>query len=141
MAEEQFGTADTYFRAFEILRREGIPEKHIAILQAHFEAPRHTATWAQLAEVVGYANGNAVNLQYGTLAGRAARLLGLVEPPEGWWLFVLVDWAKKKGPRGHQAFVLRRPVIEALARLGVLPESHERQQGTAADVSASRPRR
>ena len=123
MSQEQFGNADAYARPFEALRRERIPEKHIDLLLAHFKAPKHTATWSQLAEVVGYASGRAINLQYGTLAGRVARQLGLVEPPEGWWLFVLVDWAKKKDRSGHEAFVLRRPVIEALTRIGLFPAS------------------
>ncbi len=119
MSEEQFGTADDYFSAFMTLQKEGIPEKHIALLQAHFKAPNHTATWAQLAEAVGYANRNAVNLQYGMLASRVARLLGFVEPPRGFWLNVLAGWAENTDPSGHTAFVLRRPVIEALTRLGI----------------------
>lgn len=121
MSNTKFGTADDYYRAFAAIQKKGIPEKHIALLQAHFQAPRHTATWAQLASVVGFANGDAVNLQYGKLAGRVARLLGVVEPPKGFWLYVLAEWAKKKDPSGHTAFVMRRPVIEALSRLGVLP--------------------
>lgn len=123
MSNEQYGNADDYYRAFVALQKEGIPEKHIGLLQAHFQAPHHTATWTQLAAAVGYANGDAVNLQYGKLAGRVARLLGLVEPPNGFWLYVLADWAKKKDPSGHTAFVLRRPAIEALGRLGVIREN------------------
>jgi hypothetical protein len=122
MSNEQYGSADDYYRAFVALQKEGIPEKHIGLLQAHYQAPHHTATWAQLASVVGYANGEAVNLQYGKLASRVAHLLGLVEPPEGFWLYVLADWAKKKDSSGHTAFVLRRPVIEALSRLGLIQE-------------------
>lgn len=113
-------SVDAYTEAFEALRREGIPSRHRALLQAHFEAPEHTATWARLAGAVGYANGNAVNLQYGTLAGRVARQLGIVDPPNGFWLFVLADWSEKKDSNGHTAFVLRRSVIEALTRLGIL---------------------
>ncbi len=121
MHEEEFGTAEDYIRAFAALLREGIAEKYVALLQAHFKAPQHTATWAQIAKAVGYANGNAVNLHYGTLASRVAHHLGVVEPPQGFWLFVLVRWADERDASGHTAFVLRRPVIEALTQLGILP--------------------
>jgi len=121
MHEEKFGTSEDYTRAFAILLREGIAEKHIALMKAHFKAPYHTATWAQIAKAVGYANRNAVNLHYGTLASRVARHLGIIEPPNGFWLFILTKWAEERDSSGHTAFVLRRPVIEALSQLGVFP--------------------
>lgn len=48
-------TAADYFKAFEALQQKGkgISEKHIALLQAHFKAPNHTAAMAQLAKAVG----------------------------------------------------------------------------------------
>src|SRR5689334_12410411 len=114
MIHEEFGTADVYFRAFETIKAEGIPDKHLALLQAHFNARNHTATWAQLAEKVGYVNGNAVNLQYGKLAGRMAQKMGINAVPNGFWLDVLAGWAAERDAiSGHTAFVLRRPVIEA----------------------------
>lgn len=121
MPEEEFGTVGDYVKVFEALLKEGIAENHLALMQAHFKAPHHTATWAQIAKAVGYANGNAVNLHYGTLASRVAHHLGIVEPPNGFWLFVLVKWADERDPSDHTAFVLRRPVIEALTQLGILP--------------------
>ena len=123
MNEEHFPSADAYERAFRVLQGEGIPPKHIALLQAHFKAPNQTATWAQLGESVGYASGNAVNLQYGKLASRVAHQLGYMEPPSGFWLFVLADWAKERDWTGHTAFVLRPPVIEALTQLGVFRQT------------------
>lgn len=124
MDHEQFGTADVYYEAFQAIRAEGIPENHVALLQAHFNAPDHTATWAQLAAAVGYANGNAVNLQYGKLAGRVAQFLGIDEAPKGFWLYIFAGWAEERDAvSGHTAFVLRRPVIEALTRLGLFPSA------------------
>lgn len=125
--DEEFGTAEDYVRAFTILQREGIAKKHLALLQAHFKAPNHTTTWAQIAETVGYANGNAVNLQYGKFAERIARQLGLNDKPldpngNAWWLWALVRWASERDPSGHTMFVLRRPVIEALTQLGILSD-------------------
>jgi 5-methylcytosine-specific restriction endonuclease McrA len=121
MREEEFGTADDYVKALAALLREGIAEKHVALVQAHFKAPHHIANWAQIARAVGYASGNAVNLHYGMLASRVAHHLGVVEPPNGFWLFVLIKWAEDRDASGHTAFVLRRPIIEALTQLGILP--------------------
>ena len=123
MNHEEFGTNDAYYRAFQAILLEGIPENHLALLRGHFHAPAHTVTWAQLAKRVGYANGSAVNLQYGTLARRVARLLRIDEAPKGFWLFVLVGWADKRdATSGHTAFILRRPVIEALTQLGIFSD-------------------
>ena len=56
MHEEEFGASEDDTRAFATLLREGIAEKHIALMKAHFKAPYHTATWAQIAKAVGYAS-------------------------------------------------------------------------------------
>jgi len=122
--ENEFGTTDDYFRAFKAIRAEGIADKHLAMLRAHLRAPEHTTTWARLAETVGYRNGRAVNLQYGKFAERIARQLGLShKPPDSngntWWLWVLVRWANERDSSGDTAFVLRRPVVKALTRIGV----------------------
>jgi len=121
MSDEEFGTVDDYTRAFEELRRRAmIRENHIALLQAHFDAPNHTITWANLARMVRYEHASTVHLEYGRLASLVARQLGKQSPPKGFWLSVLADWAKARDSTGKTAFVLRRPVIEALARLGML---------------------
>lgn len=126
MGDEEFGATTDYLRALEAVRAEGVSDNHMALLRAHLVAPEHTTTWAKLAEAVGYRNGSAVNLQYGKLAERIARQLGLHDKPRdpngnAWWLWVLVRWASEQDPNGHTAFVLRRPVIEAAARLGIGP--------------------
>ena len=126
-----FGTATVYFKAFQALQEEGIHGNHLALLKAHFNSPKHTATWAELAKAVGYATGGAVNMQYGTLARRVAEQLGIVEPPKGFWLYVLAEWGNK-GELGHQEFVLRRPVIQALSRLGILPKTKRKKAPKAA---------
>lgn len=134
MTDEPFGSADDYKRAFEALRREGLSPKDVALLKAHFDAPNHTATWAQLADRVGYASGRAINLHYGKLAGRVANELRITDPPNGFWLSVLAGWAEEADPDGHTAFVLRRPVIEALVSLGILrnsPKTFDRRSKAA----------
>ena len=127
MQPELFGTADAYFRAFQQLRKDGLPPNHLAMLREHYNAPDHTITWPALAEAVGYANFNAVNMQYGRLARRLAEQLGIHEKQiaEGdpqtedraWWLYVLVDWNGRDGD-GVTRFMLRPEAVEALRRLG-----------------------
>jgi hypothetical protein len=124
MRDDEFGSADDYLKAFEALQEEGIHENHIALLKAHFKAPKYTTTWARLAKAVGYPGGDSVNMQYGALAHRVAHKLGIQERPKNFWLWVLVVWAHVRDREsGHTAFVLRRPVIEALTRLGIFPRS------------------
>ena len=104
-------------------KKKGIHEKHLALLKAHFDAANHTAIWAQLAETVGFASGKTVNRQYGRLAHRVADQIGIPQPENGFWLDILVHCKERDPESGHLAFVLRRPVIEALTRLGILPKS------------------
>jgi hypothetical protein len=118
MIKKHFGTVDDYAAALAAVIAEGVPQRHIDLLRAHYESPRHIATARQLARTVGYVNYGGVNMQYGTLAHRVASRLGVVEPPNGFWLFVLVDWASSSDPRGDTRFRLRAPVVEALQRLG-----------------------
>jgi hypothetical protein len=60
------------------------------------------------------------------VAERIARQLGLRDKPldpngNGWWIWALVRWAEERDPEsGHTAFVLRRPVVEALQRLHIV---------------------
>jgi predicted HNH restriction endonuclease len=111
-------SADEFLRALKNLEREGIPPKHVDLLRAHYAAPQHTVTWAQLAEAVGYPTGSSVNLQYGRFAKRIGLALGFATPPAGFWLHVIADWADQPGAKGHTAFRLRPSITDALRRLG-----------------------
>lgn len=118
-----------YFETFATLKEYGkFDENLVKLLKAHFNAPNHTATPAQLAKKVGYANYGGVNLRYGTLGHLVGKRVGLAKPPGGYWIFVIEEfnYGETSGidpGSGHLAFTLRRPVIEALTRLGVLPKA------------------
>ena len=90
-------------------------------------SPGYATTWAQLAKAVGYPNWSSVNLHYGKFAERVARHLGLTDKPldpggTRWWLWALVRWFEDRDPEsGHTVFVLRRPAVEAMEWLGVVP--------------------
>ena len=139
MSKNEFATANDYFRAFQALEENGIHESHKALLTAHLNAPDHTATWAELAETVGFASGKMVNTQYGRLAHRVADRIGIPQPEKGFWLDILVSCKERDPESGHLAFVLRRPVIEALTRLGIFPKNTQskKEKARAAIESAS----
>jgi hypothetical protein len=123
MGNTAFGTSEDYFRAFQHVLQEGVPEKHRDMISEHFAARGHTVTWRLLAEAVGYPNHQSVNLQYGKFAERVARQLGMNEKPidpngYAWWLWAIVDWSNERHESGDQAFVLRPEVVDALRRLG-----------------------
>lgn len=120
MKDEELGTKEAFVSAFETLRREGLSQKHIDLLVAHYRSPHHTVTWDRLAEEVGYKNAEGVKLQYGGLAKRVGTLLGFTEPPI-FWLHAVADWGGKDPVTGHQEFVLRPVVIQALREIGILP--------------------
>ncbi len=114
-------TAGDYFKAFAALQEEGkgIHPNQIVLLKAHFNAPNHTATAARLAEAVPYKNYGGTNLQYGRLGQRVGAKLGISKPPKGCWVYVLEDDAGRDTESGDLTFTLRRPVIQALTRLGI----------------------
>lgn len=115
-----FGTSADYYRALKALERAGIHPSHRDLLRAHFAAPQHTVSWRELAPSVGYANAEAVKLQYGSFARRIAKQLGITRPPAGFWLHVLADWGSRPDGRGHTTFRMRPQVVAALKRLGWL---------------------
>ena len=136
MNRESFGTIKDYMRALQSALTDAHP-KHREMLLAHFNAPHHTTTWAQLAEEVGYKEGRAVNLQYGKFGERVARQLGLNGKPldpngNRWWVWCLVHWAGERDPiSDHTAFVLRPEVVTALERLGYKKKTSKRKPNPA----------
>jgi hypothetical protein len=118
--DECFGTSADYERALKAVLSQHVPPRHLEMLQEHYHSPKHTITWEALAEKVGYPTGGTVQLQFGIFAGRVAHELGLSEKPEGFWLYVLAKWAKRKDAKGHTQFMLREPVREAMQRLGLV---------------------
>ena len=106
-------SADAYSYAFAELEPT-LPAKHRAMLRAHYAAPAHTLTAAQIAAAVGYKSYSTVNLQYGTLAKRVCSLLG--RSPE-YYVLILVSF-EVGGVHGHLNWRMRPEVARALERLG-----------------------
>jgi hypothetical protein len=118
--DECYGTTADYEHALRAVLGRRVHPRHLAMLREHYLSPGHTTTWAALAGKVGYRTGNTVNTQYGTFAGRVAKELGVIDKPEGFWLYVLSKWAKTNDAKGHTQFTLRKPVCEAMKLLGLV---------------------
>jgi hypothetical protein len=112
----RFATTVRYKNALRRIQREGVHQSHVDLLRAHFVSPARTVSWRELAQQVGYANAEAVKLQYGSFARRVAQHLGIETPP-GFWLKVLAAWGPKPDQRGHTTFTLRPEVVRALQEL------------------------
>ena len=140
-----YGAGDDYHAALVALERHGLNERHRAMLFAHLESPDHTATWADLAQAVGYDSGKIVNLQYGKVAHRIADELGVQDPPladtfpGGWWGFVLSGWSRTRGTLGHTAYIMRPPLVEALQRLRIAAGSQKEARKSGKSSSTAEP--
>ena len=145
-----FGTANDYRVAISEVLTAGVSHKQAELLRAHLWAPGHSASVAELAEVVGYGSWRTVNRQYGNLAHRIAVELGLFQPPRGFWANVLIRWEPDsvRSPLGHARFILRPEVVKALIALGfgdvppneLNPRCSGSRRNTTSSISSRRSR-
>jgi 5-methylcytosine-specific restriction protein A len=112
---DQIPSTNDYVSAFRIL--EGLTEKHVEMLRAHYNSPDRTVTAPELAELVGYSNLSAVNSQYGRLARKVGELVAFQPEPEQLGSIVEFEF---RNDSWH--WILRPEVAEALERLGWIVE-------------------
>jgi len=134
-----FGTVRDYRIAIAEVLEAGAPRRHSELLRAHLWAPGYSASSAELAEAVGYGSWRAANFQYGALAHRIAVELGVFQPPRGFWINVLINWAADpvRSPLGHVRYSLRREVAKALIDLGFAEMPPDASLATTPGVRAS----
>jgi hypothetical protein len=103
-------------RSMEITRQ--LKPKDKAMLVEHFRSPDRCVTAAELAEKVGYPDGNTINLRYGLFAQSVAdRMLWVV--PDGCQSSYTVAWFEKPDEREeHWRWHMHPEVAAALAALG-----------------------
>lgn len=119
------GTKEDFKRVLRRLDADGYLKstKYGELLKAQYESEGHTTTATLMAEAVGYANYNAVNLQYGTMARVVAEYLGYLPPKrangERMWWCTLSDGndASDSTIDGHFEFVMRPELATALEEL------------------------
>ncbi len=109
-----------YVAAFRAIESR-ITEKQRLLLELHHRAPAHVISATRLATEVGFRNYNAVNLQYGLLAGEVGRELG-IDVPKTVRVGILVDFVDPDFAANQQwLWVLRPNVAQALEDLGWVP--------------------
>lgn len=87
------------------------------ILKTHFNCQNHTATARHLAEMIGYKNHNAINLQYGKFVKELAMEYGVPSDQHDFdWLFFLMDFVHSL--HGECQLKLRKNTVLALQELG-----------------------
>jgi hypothetical protein len=107
-------TVEQYKAAFLELEPE-LMAKQRELLQAHYAAPGHKATYSDLARAVGWFRYSAVSLHYGRLARKIGEMYGL-RLPEIWvWGGMLASF---EHPARQWEFTLRPQVVQALEELG-----------------------
>ena len=114
MADDQpIPDAEAFAEAFESLAP--LHTNHLELLRAHYSGINHIRTATQLAGLVGYANFNAVNLQYGLLANRVGAALGIRDAN----LSLLVNFTEPDS-HGNELWEweMRAEVADAMVILG-----------------------
>ncbi len=107
---DQIPSTNDYVSAFRHI--EGLTQKHVEMLRAHYNSLDRTVTAPELAEIVGYSNLSAVNSQYGRLARKVGELVGFQPEPEQLGSIVEFDFRNESW---H--WILRPQVAEALEQL------------------------
>lgn len=88
------------------LQAIGLPGgRQLQFLKAHYQAPGKALTAARLAKAAKYQSWRGVNLQYGRLAGKIARVLKAKDAG----LSLLVEFIRPKSVTNDQWVLVMRP--------------------------------
>jgi len=90
-----------------------IAPHHVRLLRAHYLAPRQTATATELAQAVGYAEYNAVNLHYGKFV---LRLCESLQIPHDFSIILASALPDTDAP-GHLQLVMAPALVDSLDEL------------------------
>lgn len=96
---------------------QGMHSTKVKILKTHFQCAEHTETARQLAELLGYKNFNAVNLQYDLFVKSLALEFGISKNQQNFdWLFFLMAFIHQ--PNEECKLRLRENTVQALRKIG-----------------------
>ena len=112
-------TIEEYKRAF-LLIEPRVTQKQLEMLRAHYYAPNHTITMAELAKHMGYTGHNVANLHYGKLGRSIADLLNYKKERiggESKYIDVLATENPNLGSYQQWEWVMRPEVARALKEL------------------------
>jgi len=109
-------SVEAYRRVLAQLETE-LPKCQVELLRAHYRFPAHSATACQLAEVVGFENWRAVNLQYGLL-GKSLRN-ALDYHGEGQASYVIASFVAPDKPENNDwLWIMHTELAHALEEIG-----------------------
>ena len=122
---EPIASAQEYKQALLKLRdnRKLRTTKYLDMLRAQYYSKDHTITSTQIAEVVGFKNYNASNLQYGTMSHEISDYLNFKPKMASYnhpmWFFTLsiYDEEKTNNDDAHFEFIMRPELIQALEEM------------------------
>ena len=116
-------TVEQYKRALLSLRDKRLPDTHLTMLKAQAKADGGMITSTKLAEVAGYKNYNAANLQYGTLGFNLGAFINYTPPKRKdgtfmWWTVLSYSIDNNAEPdTGYFQFIMRPELLSALQEM------------------------
>jgi hypothetical protein len=124
-------TVEAYMSALKAVRdqygreRPFSASKELEMLRVHYEAPQHTITTTQLAELVGFSSYSTANMQYGKLACRIANELNYrpgpfisTKDPHWWRTLAYGNDGAALTSDGRYEWIMRPELALALEGLG-----------------------
>jgi hypothetical protein len=103
--------------------RDKLPDSHLELLKAQAKEPGGVITSAKLAAAAGYANFNAANLNYGTLAANIGQFLSYTPPNRkdgtamSWTVLSYSVDGTSEPESGHFQFIMRPELLAALREM------------------------
>lgn len=116
--------AAEYIEAFKKILKD-INDGQFAMLRAHYHAPNHCLTPAELADVAGYKDTGGVNIWYGFLGQWLFEELSAsvslpIENGKPVYTFALADYIPDpENPAGHKVWKMYDEVASAIEALGL----------------------
>lgn len=108
-------TSDDFVSALKDIEDE-MTEKQRAMLLGHAKASGHVLSMRAIADIAGYAKFQSANMQYGALGRKFANYFHVSNLPNQTQAMAWSDGAEDN--KGHFAWTLRAPLVEALYVLG-----------------------
>jgi hypothetical protein len=114
---------ERYTAAFESIQ-DKITDKQMVMLRAHYHSGGRAVTMRELAKASGYGDYKIANLQYGSLAKRLLKTMGLEAPlyreRDPIWLLGIAELVNRSDFGLEWHFVMRQEVAKALEELEIV---------------------
>ena len=113
-------TKNLYLNALAIVWPD-LPAIHKELLRVHYASPGRSTSTTVLARAVGYRNCQGVNLNYGIVAAKIGKRVGVPPDPSRDNLWAIATWEHGHRDRaGHFVFTMRPELAAALRQAGLV---------------------